>query len=59
MREDNGDNVPRGLEGFHEGVNVWGGLVGGRTVVIDNLVDCKLPVASLWVLLLWCLPKYA
>jgi hypothetical protein len=37
MGEDYGDNVARCLEVLDEGVDVWGGLVGGRTVVIYYL----------------------
>jgi hypothetical protein len=37
MGEDYGDNMAGCLEVLDEGVNVWGGLVGGRTVVIYYL----------------------
>lgn len=37
VREDDGDDVPGFLEGFHEGVDVGGGLVGGRSVVVYYL----------------------
>jgi hypothetical protein len=37
MGKDYGDDMAGCLEVFDEGVNVWGGLVGGRTVVIYYL----------------------
>jgi hypothetical protein len=37
MGKDYGDDMACCLEVLDEGVNVWGGLVGGRTVVIYYL----------------------
>jgi len=38
VREDNGDSMAGCLEVLDEGVDVWGRLVGGRTVIIYNLI---------------------
>jgi hypothetical protein len=37
MREDDGDDVPGGLESLDEGVDVGGGLVRGRAIVVHYL----------------------
>lgn len=45
--QDDGDGVASGLEVLHEGVDVRGGLVGGRSVVVHYLYLISLQ----WVVL--------
>lgn len=37
VRKDDGDDVPCFLEGFYEGVDVGGGLIRGRAIIVDDL----------------------
>jgi hypothetical protein len=33
--------MTRGLECFNERVNIWGGMLGGRAVIVDYLNDVR------------------